>query len=686
MQSKPPVDVRSHTKVSSPAVPPGLSLPGDFPPLVAPQQRVTSVSASTQRSNAASSGPPIITPIVPLMSAQSAQATGLNKMSTVSDNPSTTTGVLPADTALAMDPEIKASFKSKEGMSTNMSKTASVGLSKASGAKVESPRKAETRIDNTKPSKLPTRSTEKHQRPEKLDLAAAKDATKRDMGSILQSTTQSRPTTPTNKTAKADPLIPSQPSTPVTAASQASSSPVPRPIHARTIRVVQTPKSEMPLRLPIMGANPTSQTAPTSKQPSRQPSLASIKQPGTPLNETVSDIASVTSTSHSRPGSPPPSKVGSAPIRQSTKSQQKKDRQARARLVEESNKNEDGAAAAVVEEPIQAPIIGRKKKTKKTAGEVLSESTSAGIRPLSPKSNEDNVPDTIPSTPTTPIKEIKIPVRLSKKEPKKDAPQTRQHSKEPDVPIPPTPSDIRDALHKTLPSVASIFAELQNSGQIPHALDLFRPVPGINYRYDLTESDLTEPKALPPLTESQRHTLDRGDAICVETSNDKRVVILPDRRILRGFTPEQAKRYLDLRKQYLTSSGPTVFNSVRHSIEKWLHNTPLSTVPFEGPNLASRNNTLSEHFSFRGDSLEFTDHFDSPMTRQGPMATNYWSCAGGGDGVGMKMQGEEGRVVGISVEEAEKALGVQRKETEGLEKRLGGLVRKNRRLLVGSGR
>ena len=701
IQSKPGIEVQSQARVASPAVPPGLSLPQDFPPLVTPQKTVPNTGNSVQKINAANVGASTITPIIPLTSAQPVRVAGPTKTPKALDSSSMTTAPVQAvETGLAVHPDTKSPAKSHEPTHPNVSQTPSAGSHGASRPTVELIKKKEDQIEKAKTSELAKKPMEKHQRPNKLDLAAAKDATKKELDSILHAAEQTRPVTPSNKAFKTDALTPSQPSTPITAVSQSSASPAPRQIHARTIRVVQTPKAEVPPRLPAVGANPSIQAVPISKQLSRQPSLASVKQPGTPLNEVASDVASVTSTSQSRTGSPPPSKVGSASIRQSTKSQQKKERQARAKLAEEISKNENSAITAVIEEPIQAPIVGRKKKAKKTAGGVVSaEGVSTASRPSSPRPAEDVVlPDTLPSTPTSPIKDGKKATKATKKESKKDTiAETQRSNKESDVPFEPIPSNSSETSHKTLLNAAFILTQLQNSGQIPQALDLFRNVPGINYRHDLTETDLTESNALPPIAESQRHSLDRGEAICVETSNDKRIIILPDRRTLHGFTPGQAKRYLDLRRQYLASSGPTIFNSPSYSIEKWLHSAPLSTVPFE----SSRDPSFLQRFP-SADPFEITNRFDSPMTRQGPMATNYWSSAGttmGGDGDGAavgKMQagedGGSGRVMmsgsggGLSVEEAEKSMGAQRKETEALEKKLAGLMRRNRRLLVGSGR
>lgn len=127
---------------------------------------------------------------------------------------------------------------------------------------------------------------------------------------------------------------------------------------AHTIRVVATPKQET---APVM----TFPTAVT-KIPSRNPSITSAQLPGTPVSEHISDTVSLTSTSVSRPASPPPGGiVGSAAVRNKTKSQLKKERQERAKVMEEERKQGPDGASPSIDEPVQEAIASRKKKAKK---------------------------------------------------------------------------------------------------------------------------------------------------------------------------------------------------------------------------------------------------------------------------------------------------------------------------------
>lgn len=197
----------------------------------------------------------------------------------------------------------------------------------------------------------------------------------------------------------------------VTAAALPSSittteSPMPSPAlrtAPRTLRVVQTPKTETPSTM--------SATVAAHRLPSRQPSVASIALPGTPFSDhvSVSDNVSMTSTSQSRANSPPPagSKVGSAPVRAKTKSQQKKDRQERAKALEDEKAKLNEASKVISEEPVVEAIQTRKKKARKekdVARPKPAKATSVATTPATATATATATAETTPiaSRPTTP--------------------------------------------------------------------------------------------------------------------------------------------------------------------------------------------------------------------------------------------------------------------------------------------
>lgn len=495
------------------------------------------------------------------------------------------------------------------------------------------------------------KAAEKRHHPGKLDIEAAKDASKKDMESVAASSAQSKSV----DTGLISSTV-SGTATPATAISQASASSAARQTQHRTFRVLPTPKVETPTRL--IPASPSvmnaASSAATSKQHSRRPSLTSMQLPGTPVSEKISDNASFTSTSMSRANSPPPGKVGSAPVRQVTKSQQKKERQVRAKIAEENVKGEGSSAKPIAEEPEQAPIVGRKKKTKK-ANRGTADSTPVATRPTSPALKEEFAQDKALSRPVTPVKDNK------------------NDTQEPETPASPVASTSGDQNQKNPLTAASILYSLQKSGEVPlAALDMFKSVPGLNYRFDLTHSDLKE-LIIPRLSAEDRCQSENGEAISVELGNNRYIILLPDGRTLRGFNKEQAQRYLELRKKSLSATEPTMFSS-RHDLDRYLHAA-------RHPGTAAQTNPIRTSFSSIDGSTSLINRFVTPASIPASSTTtmpSYWSPTP------LTEEAMSQRRPIMGVEDAEQALLASRKETEGLEKKLNGLLKKNRRLLFGN--
>ncbi|KAH7151701.1 hypothetical protein B0J13DRAFT_438123 [Dactylonectria estremocensis] len=125
----------------------------------------------------------------------------------------------------------------------------------------------------------------------------------------------------------------------------------------KTLRVLPTPKTES-----APPASPALTLASVALSAASRAVSTSYYRPETPGSEMVSDSASVVSTSvtHSRASSPPPSRVGVAAIRTTTKSQQRKQRK-------DALKQDTKliAEVALAEGEVHAPVLGRKKKQKK---------------------------------------------------------------------------------------------------------------------------------------------------------------------------------------------------------------------------------------------------------------------------------------------------------------------------------
>lgn len=479
----------------------------------------------------------------------------------------------------------------------------------------------------------PVKAVEKKERPKKLDIANAEDLSK------LESEAEHMASKDKGK-GKAEPssaFVTSQPPTPGTAASQVPAASAVRHNQPRTIRIPALPKAEAS----SPGAPPTSITG---KHVSRQPSLASINRPGTPASEKISDNASLTSATISRANSPPPSVVGSAPKRHITKSQQKKERQTRARQVESSASIEEPPIKAPEEE--QAPIIGRKKKTKKDKSQGTADSTPTVTRPTSPAPKEESAQERAAPGPATPVKENKKGNSGSAAE--------NKESETPSSPATPTTGEKRAF------SLSGMIYGMIRGGELsPASADLFKGVAGLNYRFDGIESHYAS-DGDNFLSDEQIQLLEDGEAIQVERGPNNHAIMLSDRRELRGFSASQASRYLELRNQAISNSS--MFS---HQIFDSLIPAP---PPLEVVSATQRGSKQKK----------LINRFDTPLAGPEPAYLRYGVSGLSADEVILSKKPT------MSVMEAEQALLMRKKEAEPLEKKLNGLLKRNRRLLFGN--
>ena len=502
------------------------------------------------------------------------------------------------------------------------------------------------------------KSRGKGERPDDIDIAATKNTAVKDAGAATKAVKSS---VAEDKNA-ASLVAASRPVTPENASSvQTALSPPPRSNQHKVLRDGPTlSKQETPTKHELIAtavpASPSNvlQSA-SSIDPSRRTSLTSIQQPSTP-----SDNASFTSASLSRANSPPPSRVGTAPVRQMSKAQQKKERQARAKQAEEVSKVEQSPIK--LEEPaiVQEPIVGRKKKAKKTQ-QGTAESTPAPTRPTSPEAKDIVATETqeepVPALPTKEIKKINAKATPAP-EPKK--------VEEP--PRPPTPSV--DDQQKQL-TAAALFSSLIETGELdPGVSDsIFKTAAGLNTRFDNT-TDLISPANRPVLTDEEAHQLDAGQAICIEDRKGRCTVVLPDRRPLPGFSRPQAQRFLDLVARIgVPPFNPDLWKLV--PIAK-LTTAAVAITPLLSAQLAQESKELVNRFATDLPTVGGGVLGQGGMPQQAAGAT----AAGGQLPV---------VATAPSVEEAEQRFLGQRRETEAIEKKLNALIKKNRRLVLGGG-
>ncbi|KAJ5669744.1 hypothetical protein N7462_010814 [Penicillium macrosclerotiorum] len=365
--------------------------------------------------------------------------------------------------------------------------------------------------------------------------------------------------------------IGSRPNTPLTATSRISDSPAPR--QPRILRVVETPKPETPLPVGTAPSVTTSITG-AGKTRSRRQSLSSDSRPDTPA-DFGSEADLFPSTSASRTNSPPPAgtRIGSAPVRSITKSQAKKERRQKAKEAEAKSVE----TAPAPEEPVQAPIIGRKRKTKKATTATTGANTAS----------TSNVTDSASSVRAAPIDSPKKPDL--KPEPLKKAKELEQAPRE----VKPTPVQeqpsalkippeawrshntveqltkdagesgrlIKDLLLERTKPLHEMLAQMHKSGELDlNKSSLFNPA-NLSQRTDMkcTSDDYELLKLPTELTEEHRKTLLSGKPIRIESEKLKdRCLITPRGCVLRHLEPEEEERYLDLEKKRGGAIDPVI--------------------------------------------------------------------------------------------------------------------------------
>lgn len=248
-----------------------------------------------------------------------------------------------------------------------------------------------------------------------------------------------------------------------------------------------------------------------------------------------------------------------------------------------------------------------------------------------------------------------------------------------ETPASPVVSSGADQQSKNSLTAAAILSKLQKSGDIsPTILNIFKGVAGANYRFDLGQADFAESETGPILSAAQARQINEGDAITFDYSPNKRIIILPDRRLLRGLSAEQAQRYLELRKRILSTPEATTFHPPRHNIDRYLHAAPHHRGrSVKGAAAASGGGEAGMDDQFCG--LE--NRFVSPPLTQSTTSTMpaYWSASPLSEDGGTLRRSS---VLGVN--EAEKAMLASRKETDALDKKLNALLKRNRKLVFGN--
>jgi len=296
---------------------------------------------------------------------------------------------------------------------------------------------------------------------------------------------------------------------------------------------------------------------------------------------------------------------------------------------------------------------------------------------------------------------------------------------------------------KPVPTPASVFQELLKSGELGDVNTLaFFKNPSYSFRHQETQVDLQTANQKLTIDPEDRESLLRGNPVHKVNEGPHRIMLTPNGDCLRNLSPEEEQRYLMLQARIAQNSGPATFYSAKHhasngftlvggravpngppSFFPTLHNTntpmdPVSKIhrdealsyinQYVLPSLSTNSqlekalnaNALDTEILRSGDTSAWASWGTDPATphtsssdgthvgREGNIATGlesmtaHFAIGGGGDA----NRGQPlGNVSLLSLADAETALQVARKETEGFEKKLQALIKKNKKLLLGSG-
>lgn len=405
---------------------------------------------------------------------------------------------------------------------------------------VTTPAAPDTPVDS--PSTQKSKKTEKKPMPV-LNIAAATKAAVAAKKSNPSSTVTSAVEKPDDA---AFPALP-------TPSSVSVSSPATR--GPKTLRVISTPKTETPPSMSVFTGGP----------PSLRQTFSGLQRPETPVSENVSDSASIVSASvsASRTNSPPPSsRVGTATVRATTKSQQRKARK-------DATKKEAAAIAATPKPEPEveiAPILGRKKKQKKDKPASSKEATPAvESRPPSP-GPVDRAAEKDSKLPvgTSTYRQAVVNESITLLD---ESPGLRSRRK--DGTTSSATETPRPVLERTVPSPATVLHEILKSGHIsdPEAVALLKGISNTSHRSDqhapvIPKDGLTELKSL--VTKEDQQNLLAGKSVR-KIVDGSRVLLTPNGNCVRNLTPAEEERYLRLQADLATKFGdPTAYVHPRH--------------------------------------------------------------------------------------------------------------------------
>ncbi|KAF5687987.1 CCR4-NOT transcription complex subunit 4 [Fusarium circinatum] len=602
---------------------------------------------------------------------------------------------------------------------------------KAEEAKVQETKAQEVKAKETKAQEVKTASSSQaaDKKPIAVNTQVGKNVAVKT--SELSATTEKS----TTETSAAFPPLP-------TPSSNAIASPVTRTA-PKTLRVIATPKAEAP-----PPASPALTMASIALSGTSR-AVSGSYRPDTPASEMISDNASVVSASvtHSRASSPPPSRIGSAAVRATTKSQQRKQRKD---VLKQETKLI--AEAPIAEAEVHAPIMGRKKKQKKEKPVKAAQPDASTIpetptdKPSQSLSQQEPVKDPEREPEEKPVKSKTSQKKSIKSKGKTKDVETQSTPPPPASPKESTP-DAQEPPARPQPDPSSVFSEIKNSlwASSVDKLHLFKPIANGSSRTDYSAAKNNANKAehckdcsckCGEIQDEDLAALRAGKPVRKQFHVDgSRMLITPNGDCIRGLTPEEEDAFLELQAAIAnTAENPGSFIAPRHQPGSGAFSLIKGrAVPNGRPNIFPATAQLQSQDPIgklqREDALSYINQYVLPRLNLG--ATNmgfpkgasptkdaaaaslnslapyfYGPDAAAGVGIysppdgaramqdfssaGMSSE-ERGKNFGMgvggmplmSVEDAEGALAAARRETEKLEKGLNQVIKRNRRLVLG---
>jgi hypothetical protein len=356
----------------------------------------------------------------------------------------------------------------------------------------------------------------------------------------------------------------------------------------KTLRVLPTPKIEQTAAFPPVSAI--------------RAGSVSTHRPDTPISEIISDSASIVSASvsASRTNSPPPtlSKIGTAPVRATTKSQQRKQRKEAS-----TSKTQPPATTSAVsvatpqpknEPEVVAPIIGRKKKQKKEK----TTSSTAEATPDSRSESRSETPVPTPAAVPAPSAAVKEDLSTYRHVAGETTSLTETASPVAGTPVErltpvktrvaPIANNVQDTVESTgkgqdSPSAASfkekdangeisleaLFRDLLSNGEIPELSKLAFLKPGSATSMYHQKSHSQSHAHPPPHPQHNNYLSAGGNGTSLESfSNPRPVMTEADRAALHAGKP--VRKTIDGMRVLLTPNGDCVRDLTEEEEDRYL--------------------------------------------------------------------------------------------------------------------